>query len=159
MLNYFHVELFSCCTFFVLHFFHVALFSCWTFFMLPFFRVVPFSCCTFLCIALLSCCTSSRVASRCTLLMLHFLVFRPTAFLKKDSITGVFLWKSHNILLLQRMIGLIFIRGIGAVGSRHKEAISHHSTAGSRHSKINQSSDQWLVEKGIGCGNTNRSLK
>ena len=48
---------------FVLCTFRVALFQCYNFFMLHFFRVVPFSCCTFF-----------RVASCCTLLMLHFLV-------------------------------------------------------------------------------------
>ena len=79
----FHVALFSCWTRFVLHFSHFTLFSCWTLFMLHFFYVVPFSCCTFLCVALLSCCTFSRVASCCTLFMLHFLGIQASNFIKK----------------------------------------------------------------------------
>ena len=71
----FHVALFSCCIFFMLHSFHVALFSCCTLFMLHFFHIAPFPCCTFrvvifsccifLCCTLfmyctVSCCTSTR---------------------------------------------------------------------------------------------------
>ena len=39
----FHVALFPCCTFFMLHFFHVVLFSCCTFFIMPFFHFTLFS--------------------------------------------------------------------------------------------------------------------
>ena len=92
----FHVALFSCWTRFVLHFSHFTLFSCWTLFMLHFFYVVPFSCCTFLCVALLSCCTFSRVASRCFLFMLHVLGIQTSNFIKKDFITGIFLWNLWN---------------------------------------------------------------
>ena len=76
-------ELFSCCTYFVLYTFRVLLVPCHTFFMLNSFHVVPFSCCIFLCVSLLSCCAFSRVASSCTLFMLHFLGIQASNFIKK----------------------------------------------------------------------------
>ena len=75
--------IFSCCTYFVLYTFRVLLVPCHTFFMLNSFHVVPFSCCIFLCVSLLSCCAFSRVASSCTLFMLHFLGIQASTFIKK----------------------------------------------------------------------------
>ena len=75
--------IFSCCTYFVLYTFRVLLVPCHTFFMLNSFHVVPFSCCIFLCVSLLSCCAFSRVASSCTLFMLHFLGIQASNFIKK----------------------------------------------------------------------------
>ena len=75
--------LFSCCTYFVLYTFRVLLVPCHTFFMLNSFHVVPFSCCIFLCVSLLSCCAFSRVASSCTLFMLHFLGIQASNVIKK----------------------------------------------------------------------------
>ena len=85
-----HVELFLCCSFFVLPsfhfaFFHVEVFSRWTLFMLLFFRVAHFLGCTF----------SVRVTlfSSCTLFMLHLF---PYCIL---FILNVFLWCTVAIFL------------------------------------------------------------
>ena len=80
---FFHVTLFSCCTFFILHHFHVALFCVRIFHAAllsgcTLFKYCSISCCTFtrcnvsFCILLLL--RSSHVASfsSCSLFMLHY---------------------------------------------------------------------------------------
>ena len=133
----FRAVLISCCTFSALHIFHVVLFSCGIF-----FRVVPFSYCTFLRVALLSCCTFYLIASCCTLFMLDFLGIQASKFIKKRlhhrcfPVKFVQFWstpilnnvsermplnifsetfsmsKSCNIVILQRMNGLILLRSV-----------------------------------------------
>ena len=76
MLHFFRVVHYSCCTFSMLHSFHVELFS-FTFFVLYRFHVKLF------CVALLSYCTFSRVASCCTLFLLHFLGSQASNFIKR----------------------------------------------------------------------------
>ena len=135
MLHFFRVVHYSCCTFSMLHSFHVELFS-FTFFVLYRFHVKLF------CVALLSYCTFSRVASCCTLFMLHFLGSQASNFIKrrlhytclpvkfmkllntpilKNICKGVVLKifsenisisKSHNIVMLQRMNGLLLLRSV-----------------------------------------------
>ena len=46
-LYYFHVALFPCCTFSMMHFFHVSFFPCCIFSMWHFFHTALFQCCTF----------------------------------------------------------------------------------------------------------------
>ena len=135
MLHFFRVVHYSCCTFSMLHSFHVELFS-FTFFVLSRFHVKLF------CVALLSYCTFSRVASCWTLFMLHFLGSQASNFIKrrlhytclpvkfvkllntpilKNICKGVVLKifsenisisKSHNIVILQRMNGLLLLRSV-----------------------------------------------
>ena len=67
MLYFFHVALFACSTFSVLHFLHVALFRvalfpCCTFSVLHFFHVAFFSCCIHVALFSLSMLHSSHVA-------------------------------------------------------------------------------------------------
>ena len=77
MLHYFHVVLFSSCTFSMLHSFHAAFFSCCILFMLHSFHVELFSCCTLFTlhsfhVALFSYCTLFMLQSVHVTLMLHF---------------------------------------------------------------------------------------
>ena len=113
--------------------------------MLHVFRVVPFSCCTFLCVAPIPCGTFSRVASCCTLFMLHFLGIQASSFLKNRLHRRCFpvkfvkflrtpileniserlfqkmfsntlsMSKSHNIVKLQRMNGFSLFRSEAVV--------------------------------------------
>ena len=84
MLHFFRVALFLCCTLVKWHYFHVALFSCCiisycNFPVMHFFHATLISSCIFLVVhsfhvALFSCFICFRVASWCTLFMLHFFV-------------------------------------------------------------------------------------
>ena len=125
--------LFSYCTFFVLYTFRVALFPCYTF-----FHVELFSCCTVF-MFILSSCTFSLFASCCTLFMLHFSGIQASNFINKRLHHRCFpvkivkflrtyiskntcvrlrqkvfsetlsMSKSHNMVILQRMNGLILL--------------------------------------------------
>ena len=109
----FRVALFPHCTFFMLYSFWVSRFSCCTHFVLHFFRVAHFSCRTLFMWHLLSCCPVFilHLFTCCTPFMLHLLSYclmlhsvhvglfshsGQQILLKRDSITGVFLWNLCN---------------------------------------------------------------
>ena len=77
MLYHFHVVLFPCCTFFILHIFHFALCSFCTLFMY----------CTISCSTFTYCNVSVAFFPRCTLTTLHFLHVVPV---------GIYMSKVNN---------------------------------------------------------------
>ena len=124
----FHIALSSCCTLFVLPYFHVTLF-----FMLNCFPVVPFSCLSFHLApflflplaALCSCCTFSgiqasnfvnkRLHHRCfpvkIVKFLRTYISKNTCVRLRQKVFSetLSMSKSHNMVILQRMNGLILL--------------------------------------------------
>ena len=128
--------LFSCCTFFVLYFFNVTLFSCWTFFKLQFSWCTVvimhlFVCCTpfmrylFSCFLMMHCnhvalfrhlaqqrYWKQRLHNRCfpgkSVKFLRSLILENIGERRLQKICSEILsiYKSHKIVMLQRMNGL-----------------------------------------------------
>ena len=137
--------LFSCCTFFVLYFFNVTLFSCWTFFKLQFSWCTVvimhlFVCCTpfmwhlFSCFLVMHCnhvalfrhlgqrlYWKERLHSRCfpgkSLKFLRSPILENIGERRLQKICSdtLSISKSHNIVILQRMNGLILLRSEAVV--------------------------------------------
>ena len=111
--HFFHVALFSCCT----------LFSCWTLFSCSTLHVARFSCCANFMLFFFVCCTPSMLQTPSQVFSCEICEISKNTYFGEHlqiAVSKIFIWtlsmsKSHNIVKLQRMNGLILLRSEAVV--------------------------------------------
>ena len=107
MVHFFHVALFSCCTFSMLHFHHIAQFSSCIFFVLHSFLYCTISCCTFTrcdvfvlhfsAVALLACCNFSLLHFFHVAHLFMFRSSRLQMFFKKGVLKNIAIFTAKHL--------------------------------------------------------------